>query len=76
MFYTESSNDHGSLGQLFALVRRLPAAKKNMNSCTDVIFTVLKEYLLVYACKELGIENIDSDISLPIPTVAVKKKFP
>ena len=73
MFYTESSSDHGSLGQLFALLHRLLAAKKpkkNMNACTDVIFTVFKGYVLAYACKELGIENIDSNISLPIPSSA------
>ena len=73
MFYTESSSDHGSLGQLFALLRCLLAAKKpkkNMNACTNVIFTVFKGYVLAYACKELGIENIDSDISLPIPSSA------
>ena len=72
-FYTSSSSDHGSLGQLFALLRRLPAAKKpknNMNACTEVIFTVFKGYILAYTCKELGIDDIDSDISLPLPKSA------
>ena len=72
-FFTSSSSDHGSLGQLFALLRRLPAAKKpknNMNACIEVIFTVFKGYVLAYTCKELGIQDIDSDISLPLPKSA------
>ena len=37
-----------------------------MNSCTDALFTVLKGYFLAFACKELGIENIDSELKHPI----------
>ena len=72
-FFTSSSIDHGSLGQLLALLRRLPAAKKpkkNMNIinvCTEVIFT---GYVPAYTCKELGIDDVDSDISLPLPKSA------
>ena len=42
---------------------------KNMNACTEVIFTVFKGYILAYTCKGLGID-IDSDISLPLPKSA------
>lgn len=34
-----------------------------MNACTDALFTVLKGYFLAFACKELGIENLDSDLN-------------
>lgn len=50
-------------------MKRLPAAnqpKKDMNACTDALFTVLKGYFLAFACEELGIENIDSDLHHPI----------
>lgn len=53
-FFTDSLSDHGK-------------PKKNMNACTEVIFTVFKVYILAYTCKELG---IDSDVSLPIPSSA------
>ena len=58
---------------MLALLRRLPAAKKpkkNMNACTEVIFTVFKGHILAYACKELGIDDIDSNVSLPLPKSA------
>ena len=37
-----------------------------MNACTDALFTVLKGYFLAFACKELGIENVDSDLNHPV----------
>ena len=42
-----------------------------MNACTEVIFTVFKGYnILAYTCKELDIDDIDSDITLPLPKSA------
>lgn len=67
--FTDSSSDHGTLGQLFALLKRLPAAKnpkKEMNACTDALFTVLKGHFLAFACKELGLETLDSDLDHPL----------
>lgn len=55
---------------IFHVLLGFPAAKKsnkNMNACTEVIFTAFNGYILAYDCKELGRENIYSDISLPIP---------
>ncbi len=77
---TDSSSDHGTLGQLLSLLKRLPAAKnpkKDMNACTDALFTVFKGYILAFACKELGIENIDSDLQHPVTksTVIEKQRF-
>ena len=34
-----------------------------MNACTDALFTVLMGYFLAFACKELGIENVDFDLN-------------
>lgn len=62
------SSDHGTLFQLFALIKRLTAAnnpKKDMNACTDARHE-LKGYFLAFTCKELGIENINSDLEHPI----------
>lgn len=56
-------SDHGTLGPL---IKRIPAAKKpkkDMNACTDALFTVFKGHILPYACQELGIENVDSEIA-------------
>jgi len=77
---TDSSSDHGTLAQLFALLKRLPAGtkpQKDMNACTDALFSVLKGHLLAFACQELGIENIDSDVTHPIlaSTSDLEKKF-
>lgn len=69
--FTDSSSDYGTLAQLFTLINRLPAAKKpkkDMNACTDALFTVLKGHFLAFACKELGIEDLESDINHPILT--------
>ena len=71
MYRTDSSSDQGTLAQLFTLIKRTPAAnnpKKDMNACTDALFTVLKGHSLAYACKELGIENLDSTIVNPAHT--------
>ena len=52
--------------------------KKNMNACTDALFMVLKGYFLAFACKELGIENVDSDLNHPVfksTSTAEKQRF-
>ena len=49
-----------------------------MNACTDALFTVLKGYFLAFACKELGIENVDSDLNHPVfksTSTAEKQRF-
>ena len=54
--FSDSSCDHGTLGQLFSVIKHLPAIKKpkeNMHACTDALFT---GSFLAAACKELGIE--------------------
>ena len=69
VIFCESSRDHGTLGQLFSLLKRLPAAKKtkdDMHACTDALFTVLKGYVIAAACKELGIKDMDSE-SIVVP---------
>ena len=66
LLFSDSSRDHGTLGQLFSLIKRLPAAKKpkeDMHACTDALFTVLKGYIVAAACQELGID-IDTE-SIP-----------
>ena len=53
---------------MFQLIKRFPAAKKpkkDMNACTDALFAVLKGHILAFACTELGIEGIDSEIKHP-----------
>ena len=65
ILFCTSSSDHGTLGQLLSLLKRLPAAtkpKENMHACTDALFTVLKGHILAAACKELNIDSIDSRI--------------
>ena len=59
-FSSGSSGDHGSFSQLLTLIKRIPAAnkpKKDMNACSDALYT--------FACQELGIKNIDSDLDNP-----------
>ena len=49
-----------------------------MNACTDALCTVFKGHVLAFACKELGIENIDSDLNNPTLTYlsdTEKRKF-
>ena len=79
--FGKSCSDHRTLGQLFALINRLPTAsnpKKDMNSSTDALFTVLKGYFLAFACEELKIDNIDSDLEhsiLKSTTTLEKQRF-
>ena len=80
-YRADSSSDQGTLAQLLTLIKRTPAAnnpQKDMNACTDALFTVLKGHILAYACKELGIESLDSTIVNPALTSASdadKRKF-
>ena len=63
--FGKRSSDHGTLGQLFALINHLPTASNPMedvNANTDALFTVLKGYFLTFACEELKIDSIDSDL--------------
>ena len=77
-YFTGSSSDHGSFSQLLTLIKRIPAAnkpKKDMNACT---VTVFKGHVLAFACQELGIENIDSNLDNPTLAYlsdAEKRKF-
>ena len=79
MLFGDSSRDHGTLGQLFSLIKRLPAAKKpkeDMHACTDALFTVLKGYIVAAACKELGIDvDTESIPSHELKTWDYKKKL-
>ena len=62
MFKT-SSKDHGTFWHLCSLLGRLPSVKdpkKDMNACTDILFTVLKGHYIAAACNELGIDNPNS----------------
>ena len=57
--FCNGSREHGTLGQFFLLLKRLPAAQKpkdDMHACIDALFTVLKGYIIAHACKELGID--------------------
>ena len=59
VLFSDSSRDHGTLSQLFSLIKRLPAAKKpkeDMHACTDALFTVLKGYIVAAACRKLKID--------------------
>ena len=58
--FKASSSDHGTFGHLCTLLGRIPAAKvpkKDMNTCTDALFTVLKGHFVAYTCKLLGISD-------------------
>lgn len=68
--FKSSSKDHGTLWHLCSLLGRLPSVKdpkKDMNACTDVLFTVLKAHYVAAACKELGIESPNSPLPETLP---------
>ena len=44
--------------------------RQDMNACTDALFMVLKGHFLAFACKELGIENVDFNLNHLIFTSA------
>ena len=72
VLFSDSSRDHGTLSQLFSLIKRLPAAKKpkeDMHACTDALFTVLKGYIVAAACRELKID-VDTE---GIPSQEMKR---
>lgn len=49
-----------------------------MNASTDALFTVLKGYFLAFACKELKIDNVDSDLEhsvLKSASILEKQRF-
>ena len=61
--FKSSSKHQGTFWHLCSLLGRLPSVKdpkKDMNACTDVLFTVLKAHYVAAACKELGIESPNS----------------
>ena len=65
--YKKKSRDHGTLGHIFSLLGRLPKAndpKKDMHACLDVLMTIMKGYIIATACKELGLKDMDSILSI------------
>ena len=72
VLFSDSSRDHGTLSQVFSLIKRLSAAKKpkDMHVCTDALFTVLKGTLLIAAaCREFKID-VDTE---GIPSQEMKR---
>lgn len=68
--FKSSSKDHGTLWHLCSLLGRLSSVKdpkKDMNACTDVLFTVLKGHYVAAACNELGLENPNSPLPDTLP---------
>ena len=60
----KSCKSHGTLGYFCSMLGRMPDAnnpKKNMNACTDVLFTVLKGHYVALACKLLNIQDPTAD---------------
>ena len=61
--FESSSKDHGTFWHFCSLLYWLPSVtdpKKDMNACTDVLFTVRKAHYVAAACIELGIESPNS----------------
>ena len=78
--FKASSSDHGTFYHFCSLLGRLPKAKdpkKDMNACTDVLFTVLKGHYVACACSLLGIASPnDTPKHLPpLKTREQKSKF-
>lgn len=64
--YLNKSRDHGTLGHLLSVMGRLPKAKKpkeDLNACFDALMTILNGYIVAAACKELGIDHPESELS-------------
>ncbi len=62
-----SSKDHGTFGYFCSLLGRFPKArdpKRDMNACSDILFTVLKGHYVAYACKLLGINDVSEPSKL------------
>ena len=60
----KSCKNHGTLGYFCSMLGRMPNAnnpKKDMNACTDVLFTVLKGHYVAYACKILQLQDPTAD---------------
>ena len=78
LFFSTSSRDHGTLGQLLCQIGRLPKAKKpkkDLHACLDALMTVFKGHTIAVACSILELESPDADAEhLAIPTTAREKK--
>ena len=56
----KSCKNHGTLGYFCSMLGRMPNAndpKKDMNACTDALFTVLKGHYVACACKILQLQD-------------------
>lgn len=66
-----SATDHGTFGYFCSVLGRFPKAKnpkKEMNACTDVLFTVLKGHYIASACTLIGISkpsDTPKDVAIP-----------
>ena len=73
--FKASSSNHGTFGHFCTLLGRLPNAKvpkKDMNACTDALFTVLKGHYVACACSLLEITS-PSDTPQNFPTLKSKE---
>ena len=73
--FKASSSNHGTFGHFCTLLGRLPNAKvpkKDMNACTDALFTMLKGHYVACACSLLEITS-PSDTSQNFPTLKSKE---
>ena len=56
----KSCKNHSTLGYFCSMLGRMPNAndhKKDMNACTDALFTVLKGHYVACACKILQLQD-------------------
>ena len=82
VLFKHSSRDYGTLGHLFSVLGRLPAAKdpkKDVTACREALLTVLAGYFVAAGCSELGIvhpdDEVDSVKAMKKASPEVKKAF-
>lgn len=66
--YGKSAGDHGTLAFFRSQLRRIPVtadAKKDLNACVDLIYTVMKGHILAAACEILKVTSLEDSPTLP-----------
>lgn len=74
--YGKSSGDHGTLAFFRNHLRRIPVtsdAKKDINACVDLIYTVMQGHILASACNILKISTLEECPILPSDLKAARK---
>ena len=70
MEYAQSSRDHGTLAFFRNRLNRISVTKdpkKDVNTCVDFLYTVVKGHYLACACEILGVTSLDNPLTHVLP---------